>query len=407
MKKLLVVFFLLFFFSSIYAQDAAWPVEIFCVTEQLPASPIMTFTMTAQSSRWDVISDPTPVYPPQQSYFFLTNDYTVETYIPTANNLGQNSAGFEFVGLSNAGFPLIGFGLYKVTNNLNNKYFYLDYRDYRAIYLVHYQPNDSTWQNSIDIWIKYNGQTSTFSYSAKGSSTGFSVIENGQLLNLWDIKQKGTPLTNLFPDYWDNCLAVIDNGSSKPRLVWGPYPGDRTLIEVTYYEIWRKFGSGNWTLLDYVSGNTFTYEDNELTLAGQQSGTSVLYKIRAVQSALPENLLSNYSNTASVVVSGEDPEKRNLGSYEEINVNSFKLSQNYPNPFNPTTNIRFSIPENSYVTLKVYDILGKVVAELVNGSMEAGNHSINFDAANLTSGLYFYTLSANGYSETKKMILAK
>ena len=86
---------------------------------------------------------------------------------------------------------------------------------------------------------------------------------------------------------------------------------------------------------------------------------------------------------------------------------SFALEQNYPNPFNPSTNISYSIPQNSFVTLKVYDILGNEFAILVNEDKEAGNYQITFDASSLSNGVYFYRLQANGYDLTKKMILMK
>lgn len=87
--------------------------------------------------------------------------------------------------------------------------------------------------------------------------------------------------------------------------------------------------------------------------------------------------------------------------------NEFSLAQNYPNPFNPSTTISFTIPQSEFVTLKVYDILGREVATLVNENLTAGNHTYNFDASKLTSGVYFYKLQTGKFSETKKMILMK
>lgn len=86
---------------------------------------------------------------------------------------------------------------------------------------------------------------------------------------------------------------------------------------------------------------------------------------------------------------------------------AFALEQNYPNPFNPATTIKFSIPKNGLVQLKVFDVTGSEVASLVNGELNAGSYKADFNASQLGSGVYFYKLVADGYSETKKMILIK
>jgi photosystem II stability/assembly factor-like uncharacterized protein len=85
----------------------------------------------------------------------------------------------------------------------------------------------------------------------------------------------------------------------------------------------------------------------------------------------------------------------------------FTLSQNYPNPFNPSTKIRYQLPQSEKVTLKVYDIIGKEIAELVNEVKPAGKYEITFDAPQITTGVYFYSLQAGDFFETKKMILIK
>ncbi len=86
----------------------------------------------------------------------------------------------------------------------------------------------------------------------------------------------------------------------------------------------------------------------------------------------------------------------------------YSLSQNYPNPFNPSTTIEYNVPKSSYVTLKVFDVLGREVALLADEFKIAGSYKQNFDAGRLASGIYYYTLATdNGFTETKKMILNK
>ncbi len=85
----------------------------------------------------------------------------------------------------------------------------------------------------------------------------------------------------------------------------------------------------------------------------------------------------------------------------------FALEQNYPNPFNPMTKIEFQVSSFKFVKLKVFDILGKEVATLVNEKLSAGTYSVNWDAPEFPSGVYFYRLTTDGYSETKRMLLLK
>jgi len=86
---------------------------------------------------------------------------------------------------------------------------------------------------------------------------------------------------------------------------------------------------------------------------------------------------------------------------------SYKLSQNYPNPFNPVTTIKYQMPELNFVTIKVYDVLGKEVATFVNEEKPIGSYEVEFDGSALTSGIYFYQLKTDTYIETRKMVLLK
>ena len=85
----------------------------------------------------------------------------------------------------------------------------------------------------------------------------------------------------------------------------------------------------------------------------------------------------------------------------------FELEQNYPNPFNPTTKITFSLPKTNFVIIKVYDLLGRQVATLINKNKPAGNYTVEFNASKLTSGIYFYRMESGPFSQTKKLLLLK
>ncbi|MBL1213044.1 MAG: T9SS type A sorting domain-containing protein [Ignavibacteriae bacterium] len=113
-----------------------------------------------------------------------------------------------------------------------------------------------------------------------------------------------------------------------------------------------------------------------------------------------------YDNNFEDLPTGIDDDKNLI-------VNEFKLYQNYPNPFNPSTTIKFTIPPNVGTSrdlslrLKIYDILGREVKTLVNEQKPAGTYEVQFDASSLSSGVYFYQLSAGSFVETKKLMLLK
>lgn len=139
-------------------------------------------------------------------------------------------------------------------------------------------------------------------------------------------------------------------------------------------------GSGNdftaFSFYDYVDGVSGPYSDTTLTTD---------FWIAAV----------NFTTTP--VGTGNDFQV----------VNKYSLGQNYPNPFNPTTLIKYSVAERGNVSLKVYDMLGREVATLVNGTKDAGSYEVNFNASNLASGVYIYKIQAGKFTQSKKMMLLK
>jgi len=96
-----------------------------------------------------------------------------------------------------------------------------------------------------------------------------------------------------------------------------------------------------------------------------------------------------------------------INKVENTTPDKFSLSQNYPNPFNPTTNIKYQVPKNSFVILKVFDLLGKEVAVLVNERQTPGTYEVKFDGTNLPSGVYHYRVTTENYSKTRRMVLLK
>jgi hypothetical protein len=169
-----------------------------------------------------------------------------------------------------------------------------------------------------------------------------------------------------------------------------------TATEVNNYgfEIERR-QTATWNKVGFVSGagtsnspRDYSYTDNNL------SSGRYTYRLKQIDN----NGEFSYHGSVEIVI-GSAPQE-------------FALLQNYPNPFNPSTVISFQLPVNSQVTLKVYDVLGKEVATLVNEEMKAGSYTVPFSASNgntstLASGVYIYRLNAGSFVSTKKLVLMK
>jgi hypothetical protein len=229
-------------------------VELFLVTTGLN-SPIVSLTLTNQSQCWDYDYSP-------------TNEYDSETLTPTSNNLGGFSEGFNFVKSQDVDtFPVFTFGLYKVTTNINsNFYFYLDYRDQR--YCV--QGSDG-WKHN-DIWITYDG-IKFFINTDGGSWVNPRIISQGQVFHCWDIAEEGNPHTDLFANYWANCLVEVNDGNNHPTLVWGTKPN----YSATYYNIYRQFGGGNPQIVNTTANNIFDWTDLSIDLNNTHLGVTAVH----------------------------------------------------------------------------------------------------------------------------------
>jgi len=203
----------------------------------------------------------------------------------------------------------------------------------------------------------------------------------------------------------------LDGKPSKPQgLTIGPNPGDNFVRlewaanidpDLSLYEVSRKLEncSCNWEVIGTTT-NTY-YIDDEMMYLPIYGLVTSSYRVRAKDT---QGLFSLYSEKVS---ERTEPMKRNSENTDNNIISEYKLFQNYPNPFNPVTTIRYQLPKSGLVQLKIYDMLGRELAILVNEIKSEGAFYLSYDASELPSGIYIYSLRVNDFVQNNKMILLK
>lgn len=213
------------------------------------------------------------------------------------------------------------------------------------------------------VFPKSLGQINPYDYKTEVpvamTNETFTDPSTGQSRDTYRIDAIGLNLQLIAGDYWIGLSPIAPNYSTN-CMAWGSRTanGDKAICYDKVYN-----GTGGWV------GTAFW------------TGPDYMMRIKGT----PETAISSTNATP----------------------NSVSLQQNYPNPFNPTTTISFELKSAGSVKLSVFDATGKMVSELVNSSLTAGVHNVEFKAANLNSGTYFYKLQTAGVTQTKKMLMVK
>ncbi len=158
---------------------------------------------------------------------------------------------------------------------------------------------------------------------------------------------------------------------------------------------------------EYMNDSTFVFSDTTCGDYHRMLPTGTYTLVVKAPNHYPKTITGVYVKYDSTTYLNIKLRPVSTGISGTETPSEYFLSQNYPNPFNPVTNIRYQIPKNSFVSLKVYTVLGQEVAELVNEKQQAGNYEIKFDGSKLSSGIYFYKLTAGDFSDVKNMIFIK
>jgi 1,4-alpha-glucan branching enzyme len=195
------------------------------------------------------------------------------------------------------------------------------------------------------------------------------------------------------PALYNGLLNKLFRYTAQRVLVWG-FNDSTTNSQVMSV---ANFSNTQQTVTNVpwlASGTWYNIFDHSIFTAGSTTVDSI---------TIPANTALVYSNRSDSSLGIVTDVKE----FSHIIPEQFALSQNYPNPFNPTTQLQFAISKLQMVTLKVYDVLGREVATLLNETKSPGTYTVDFDGAHLTSGVYFYKLTAGNFSEVRKMLLIR
>ena len=244
-----------------------------------------------------------------------------------------------------------------------------------------------------------------------GNGLQVETIEDKVPPSGWTIVNSDSNFT-----FWQYLYNPI-SGPSFPgvkaiRINYYSYPENIGTKDIIRTKVYNNVNLNDSIKFDYAYAQRTPYEDRLVVKISVDGGNTFPYTIFDKKgAALGTTAPSSSSFVPSTgqwgtfaarygSVTGLEP----TGNFTP---NKFELSQNYPNPFNPTTKIKYYIANSGYVNMKVYDILGKEVAVLVNANLKPGEYELQFNASNLTSGIYFYKITAGNFTDTKKMLLVK
>jgi hypothetical protein len=340
-------------------------------------------------------------------------------------NVSTTNWGFFFIGIatgSNAGTS---------DSNPNSRFFYLD------------GPS-----GDLNFWILSTAQGDNFFYSYNGSSwsssssiAGFSIAPGSQSTLTYNVSYSSlgissAPGTIYFDAYSsggaqdDGALDALANHSTTITAWNGHYTSNITngllsygysALPVELTSFTANYSDGkvilNWQTATEV--NNYGFEIERAFLETQQTAPLLWQKIGFVQghgnSNSPKTYSFNDANASNGIFQYRLKQIDFDGQFEyseqvEVDIKTpaqFGLQQNYPNPFNPVTTIKYSIPLDNNVQIKIYNVQGQLVTTLVNEYKQAGSYNVDFDASSFPSGLYFYKISSGGFAEIKKMAFIK
>ena len=313
-------------------------------------------------------------------------------------------------------------------------------KGYNEVFSPYSSPNTRAWNDEnygVFVWL-YDYNTSTKQATFKIYKEQYPYGEGEDLDDILEATPPSKPMGIVEAE------CVYSNGYYRPKIEWNhnlePDMERLSLSEVYFkrYKIYRSTYEDMSesppdayrypeNVYDYIatvdvpSNTNPSYVDNSLISAcyipdGQCPPNCwiqypIRYRVQAIDKYNDESVLSDFVNVTGIRTQTGGPgggEEDNNG----ITLNNevpfeYALKQNYPNPFNPTTNIQFDLPKDGFVTLKIYDISGREVATLVNEFRNAGSYLAGFNASHLSSGVYFFTIKAGSFEETKRMVLIK
>jgi hypothetical protein len=294
-------------------------------------------------------------------------------------------------------------------SNFKNQYGYT-YINFPPLFGHQYSHCWIDFRNIADDWMReHNLNYFENSRRATLAQRAYSIANPGKFTgysdSLWGItasdspygyKARGAP------------PAQDDDGTIAPTAPIGSIAFTPEIVIPVVHKLWNTYGPQLWT--KYGFRDAFNLSINpvwwDTDVVGLDQGTIIImienYRNQSVWNRFMKNPDVQRGIAAArfaVIPNSVEPVKSMP--------KSFSLSQNYPNPFNPSTLIIYQLPKNCFVSLRVYDLLGKEIARLVDETQDAGVHASSFDASHLSTGLYFYTLRAGQFTETKKMMVLR